>query len=264
MCCAWWFPHLWLSWTYFGTQPYRVIRNGIEDGRPHKEPHEYMRKCDSKKVGIMGIIQPKMLFSRIRISQASRLDPCLDSHSWLRVVSLDLYLLCHRLFATPTKAVGANQARSWDENSINSISKISIFGLRLLNGWFCQDCAGMCLTQTVSRISRRAAGKSLSILKKTLGISKVRLPHDQSAVTSKRMIIFVIRSLMYLGCWPLALFDWHAQMNFDGVEVNWTPWAYLYRKGRGSQRWCYSFQANSDSDAVLGVSAYGGCPLLIS
>lgn len=54
-----------------------------------------------------------------------------------------------------------------------------------------------------------------------------------------------MRSLIYLCCWPLALFDWHAQMNFDGVEVNWTPWAYLYRKGRGSQRWCYSFQANS-------------------
>ena len=91
----------------------------------------------------------------------------------------------------------------------------------------------------------------------TQGISKVRLPPNRPAVTSKRMIIFIIRSLIYLGCWLLALFDWRAQMNFDGVEVNWTPWAYLYRKGRGSQRWCYSFQANSDnsdSDAVLGVS----------
>ena len=137
----------------------------------------------------MGIIQPKMLFSRIRISHASGLHSCLDSHSWLRAVSLDLYLLCHRLFATPTKAVGANQARSWDENSVNGISKISIFGLRLLSWWFCQDCAGMCLTQAASQISRRAAGKSLSTLKKTRGISKVRLPHNRPAVTSKRMII---------------------------------------------------------------------------
>lgn len=212
-----------------------------------------MRMRDSKKVGMMGIIQPKMLFSRIRIWQASGLDSCLDSHSWLRVVSLDLYLMCHRLFATPTKAVGANQARSWDGNSINGISKISIFGLRLLNGWFCQDCAGMCLTQTVSRISRRAAGKSVSTLKKLRAYQKLGCHTTglQWPVREEWYIFLIMRSLIYLGCWLLPRFDWRAQMNFDGVEVNWTPWAYLYRKGRGSQRWCYSFQANSD--AVLGV-----------
>jgi len=45
------------------------------------------------------------------------------------------------------------------------------------------------------------------------------------------------------------------QMNFDGVEVNWTPWAYLYRKGRGSQRWCYSFQDDGPgASTVLGAS----------
>ena len=38
--------------------------------------NNYMRMRDSKKVGIMGIIQPKMLFSRIRISHASGLDSC--------------------------------------------------------------------------------------------------------------------------------------------------------------------------------------------
>ena len=221
MCCAWWFPHLWLSWTYFGTQPYRAIRNGIEDGRPHTEPYEYMRMCDSKKVGIMGIIQPKMLFSRIRISQASGLDSCLDSHSWLPVVSLDLYLLCHRLFATPTKAVGANQARSWDENSVNGISKISMFGLRLLSGWFCQDCAGMCLTQTVSRISRRAAGKSLSTLEKKLRAYQKLGCQTTSLQWPVREWLFLLSdpsSTLVVGCWPFVT----GMRRWTSMEWRWT------------------------------------------
>ena len=41
------------------------------------------------------------------------------------------------------------------------------------------------------------------------------------------------------------------QMNFEGVKVNWVPCAYLH-KGKGSQRWCYSFQDIGPGQSTLG------------
>ena len=41
------------------------------------------------------------------------------------------------------------------------------------------------------------------------------------------------------------------QMNFEGVKVNWVPRAYLH-KGKGSQRWCYSFQDIGPGQSTLG------------
>ena len=84
------------------------------------------------------------------------------------------------------------------------------------------------------------------------GEQRARVFHTEKKLTAYQKLGYHTTtdpSCNYLGCWLVTLCDWHAQVNFDGVAVNWTPWAYLYRKGRGSQRWCYSFQ---DSEAVRG------------
>ncbi|CAL1146693.1 unnamed protein product [Cladocopium goreaui] len=65
------------------------------------------------------------------------------------------------------------------------------------------------------------------------------------------------------SCGSLSGSCWHVsdlkgfpdmEMNFEGVKVNWVPRAYLH-KGKGSQRWCYSFQDDGPgASTVLGAS----------
>lgn len=138
----------------------------------------------------MGIIQPKMLFSRIRISQASGpsgLDPCLDSHSWLRVVSLP------QAFCNSHQSCGSQSGTQlrWKFNQ-RHFEDFNLWAAfvewMILSGlcWHVSDPNGF------PNLQESSGQESLHTEKKTQGISKVRLPHDQFAVTSKRMIIVYV------------------------------------------------------------------------